>query len=164
MLIQTVGATSYAGYVNATTEQLTSDITSTVLSTKLWLGASELTNYYVKWYRDNTLWLVELASFLTIRNAPVVVFILNTPVLSSRYPSASVVLLKLRVTPLYCHWWNDKATDAPLADVTLGTSSSYNDSWIELHTMSELKEAHCIATDENNDIFTDENGNDLIFN
>ena len=35
--------------------------------------------------------------------------------------SASVVLLKLRVTPLYCHWWNDKATDAPLADVTLGT-------------------------------------------
>ncbi|PWB00322.1 hypothetical protein C5O24_13330, partial [Paramuribaculum intestinale] len=51
VLIQTVGATSYAGYVNATTEQLTSDITSTVLSTKLWLGASELTNYYVKWYR-----------------------------------------------------------------------------------------------------------------
>ncbi|PWB00324.1 hypothetical protein C5O24_13340 [Paramuribaculum intestinale] len=45
-----------------------------------------------------------------------------------------------------------------------GIGSSYNDSWIELHTMSELKEAHCIATDENNDIFTDENGNDLIFN
>lgn len=56
VLIQTVGATSYAGYVNATTEQLTSSITSTTLSTKLWLGASELTSYYVKWYRDNTLW------------------------------------------------------------------------------------------------------------
>lgn len=56
ILIQTVGATSYAGYVNATTEQLTSQKTSTVLSTKLWLGASELTNYYVKWYKDNTLW------------------------------------------------------------------------------------------------------------
>ena len=27
-----------------------------------------------------------------------------------------------------------------------GIGSSYNDSWIELHTMSELKEAHCIAT------------------
>lgn len=56
ILIQTVGATSYAGYVNATTEQLTSNDTSTVLSTKLWLGASELTNYYVKWYKDNSLW------------------------------------------------------------------------------------------------------------
>ncbi len=56
VLIQSVGATSYAGYVNASTEQLTSSVTSSTLSTRLWLGASELTNYYVKWYRDNTLW------------------------------------------------------------------------------------------------------------
>lgn len=45
-----------------------------------------------------------------------------------------------------------------------GIGSSYNDSWLELHTMSELKEAHSIAVDDNNDIFTDESGNDLIFN
>ncbi len=56
VLIQTIGATSYLGYVNATTEQLTSSVKSTTLSTTLQLGASELTNYYVKWYRDNTLW------------------------------------------------------------------------------------------------------------
>lgn len=45
-----------------------------------------------------------------------------------------------------------------------GIGSSYNDSWLELYTMSELKEAHSIAVDENNNIFIDENGNDLIFN
>lgn len=45
-----------------------------------------------------------------------------------------------------------------------GIGSSYNDSWIELHTESELKEAHSIATDETGEIFTDENGNELIFN
>lgn len=56
VLIQTVGATSYLGYVNATTEQLTSSIKSTVLTTSLSLGGAELTNYYVKWYKDNTLW------------------------------------------------------------------------------------------------------------
>lgn len=56
VIIQSVGATSYAGYVNASTEQLTSSVTSSTLSTRLWLGASELTSYYVKWYRDNTLW------------------------------------------------------------------------------------------------------------
>lgn len=72
VLIHTVGATSYAGYVNATTEQLTSDITSTVLSTKLWLGASELTNYYVKWYRDNTLWSAKNGmKSITVTNADV---------------------------------------------------------------------------------------------
>lgn len=45
-----------------------------------------------------------------------------------------------------------------------GIGSSYNDSWLELYTMSELKEAHNIATDENNNIYTDEKGNDFIFN
>lgn len=56
VLIQTVGATSYMGTITATTEQLTSDVTSTTLTCRLWMGATELTSFYVKWYRDDTLW------------------------------------------------------------------------------------------------------------
>lgn len=56
VLIQTVGATSYLGYINASNQQLSSDVTSSVLTTTLWLGGAEIANYYVKWYRDNTLW------------------------------------------------------------------------------------------------------------
>lgn len=59
VLIQTVGATSYLGYVNATTEQLTSSIKSTTLTTSLSLGGVAVTDYYVKWYKDNTLWSSE---------------------------------------------------------------------------------------------------------
>lgn len=56
IIIQTIGATSYMGTITATTEQLTSDVTSSVLSTRLWIGAREITDYTVKWYRDDTLW------------------------------------------------------------------------------------------------------------
>lgn len=56
VIIQTVGATSYMGTITATTEQLTSDITQSTLVTRLWIGARELSDYTVKWYRDDTLW------------------------------------------------------------------------------------------------------------
>lgn len=40
----------------------------------------------------------------------------------------------------------------------------YGDDWLDIYVETEIKEAHCDATDENGNDFTDENGNDLIFN
>lgn len=56
ILIQTVGANGYTGFILATTEQLTSEITTCTLDTMLILGADPVTSYYVKWYKDDTLW------------------------------------------------------------------------------------------------------------
>jgi len=54
--IQNVGASSYYGTVNATSEQLTELITQTTIATKLYLGSTLQNSYYVKWYKDDTLW------------------------------------------------------------------------------------------------------------
>lgn len=56
ILIQTVGANGYTGFILASTEQLTSAKTTSTLKTMLMLGADEITSYYVKWYKDDTLW------------------------------------------------------------------------------------------------------------
>lgn len=56
VLIQTVGANGYVGFIIASTEQLTADVTSCTLNTKLMLAADNVTSYYVKWYKDDTLW------------------------------------------------------------------------------------------------------------
>lgn len=56
VLIQTVGATSYMGTITATHEQLDSTTKSSVLSTRLWVGAREITDYTTKWYKDNQEW------------------------------------------------------------------------------------------------------------
>ena len=56
VLIQTVGANGYVGFILASTEQLTADVTSCTLDTKLMLAADNVTSYYVKWYKDDTLW------------------------------------------------------------------------------------------------------------
>lgn len=56
VLIQTVGANGYVGFILASTEQLTADVTSCTLETKLMLAADNVTSYYVKWYKDDTLW------------------------------------------------------------------------------------------------------------
>ena len=50
--IQNVGASSYYGTVNATSEQLTANVTSTAVATKLYLGGTEVPDYYVRWYKD----------------------------------------------------------------------------------------------------------------
>lgn len=54
--IQSAGASSYYGVLTASTEQLTAEVTETNLSTKLFIGVSEIPTYYVKWYKDNVLW------------------------------------------------------------------------------------------------------------
>lgn len=56
ILIQTVGANGYLGFIIASTEQLTAEVTSCTLNTRLMLAADEITSYYVKWYKDDTLW------------------------------------------------------------------------------------------------------------
>lgn len=56
VLIQTVGANGCVGFILASTEQLTADVTSCTLETKLMLAADNVTSYYVKWYKDDTLW------------------------------------------------------------------------------------------------------------
>ena len=64
--IQSVGASSYFGTVNATTEQLTPTVTSTTIATKLYLGATEQQNYVVKWYKDDTLWSERTGNSITV--------------------------------------------------------------------------------------------------
>ena len=46
-----------------------------------------------------------------------------------------------------------------------GIGRNYNDDWLDIYTESEIKPQHDFATDGNGgDQFTDEDGNDLIFN
>ena len=54
--IQKGGASSYFGYINASTTQLDGTHTSAVLATELWLSASEVSDYYIKWYKDSEEW------------------------------------------------------------------------------------------------------------
>lgn len=51
--IQSVGASSYAGLLTATTEQLSSTVPSAQIASKLFLGTSDLSSYYVKWYKED---------------------------------------------------------------------------------------------------------------
>lgn len=56
ILIQNVGASSYVGFIIASTEQLTSSVLQATLTTQLQLAAETISTYHVKWYRDNTEW------------------------------------------------------------------------------------------------------------
>lgn len=56
ILIQPVGSNACVGTVVASTEQLTSSVGTATLATKLWCGPNEVTDYYVKWWRDNEEW------------------------------------------------------------------------------------------------------------
>lgn len=50
------GASSYYGFIKASTTQLDDSHASASLTTELWLSASAVNNYYVKWYKGNTEW------------------------------------------------------------------------------------------------------------
>ncbi len=54
--IQNMGASSYYLAILASTEQLTSQVTSCTLTTKLYAGANAITDYYIKWYKDTAAW------------------------------------------------------------------------------------------------------------
>lgn len=45
-----------------------------------------------------------------------------------------------------------------------GIGDNYTNDWIDVYVEADHKEMHSIATDDNGDIWTDENGTELIFN
>lgn len=45
-----------------------------------------------------------------------------------------------------------------------GIGETYLDDWLDISVEGDFKPAHSVATDENGNIFTDENGEDYIFN
>lgn len=56
VLIQPLGASAYTGTITASTTQLTEDVATCRLSTRLWSGSMEVTGYTTRWYRDDTEW------------------------------------------------------------------------------------------------------------
>jgi hypothetical protein len=56
IVIQNMGSSAYYLAILATSEQLSSGVTSTILTTKLYAGGVEITDYYIKWYKDLTVW------------------------------------------------------------------------------------------------------------
>lgn len=59
IIIQNIGASSYIGFIIASTEQLTSQVTSATLNTNLKLAAEDVSNYHVKWYKDTVEWVAK---------------------------------------------------------------------------------------------------------
>lgn len=45
-----------------------------------------------------------------------------------------------------------------------GIGDTFSDDWLDVYVSAIQKEPYCVAVDTNSDIFTDENGNDLIIN
>ena len=54
--IQSAGASSYFGFITASTTQLDSAHDSTTLKAELWLATAPVSNYYVKWYKGSVEW------------------------------------------------------------------------------------------------------------
>lgn len=54
ILIQLVGNSAYAGFILATTEQLTSTVLNATLTAELRVDAVKLTSFHTRWYKDNT--------------------------------------------------------------------------------------------------------------
>lgn len=51
------GASSYYGFIKASTTQLDDANVTATLATELWLAAAAESNYYVKWYKDTDEWV-----------------------------------------------------------------------------------------------------------
>lgn len=56
IVIQKMGASSYYASILAETEALSSDVPSTNVTTKLFQGTTQITNYHTKWYKDFVEW------------------------------------------------------------------------------------------------------------
>lgn len=56
VVIQNMGASSCYGSVLASPEAIDATTTTSILKTALQVGASLITSYHVKWYKDNTHW------------------------------------------------------------------------------------------------------------
>lgn len=69
--IQKMGASSYFLSLLATTQQLTTDVTTTRVTAKLYMAGEEVTDFYLKWYKDNELWTGHNAKQETIGRSDV---------------------------------------------------------------------------------------------
>lgn len=70
--IQIVGASSYFGTINATSEQLTALVTQTTVKTALYLGGLTQNSFYVKWFKDDVHWSEKLGQTqITVTRADV---------------------------------------------------------------------------------------------
>ncbi len=69
--IQSAGASSYTGTLTATTGQLTEAEPTATLATKLFLGGTEVTDYAVKWYRDDELWSAKSGKSITVTRSEI---------------------------------------------------------------------------------------------
>lgn len=56
VIIQNIGASAYYGSLLASSGIITATDTNTTLTTALYVGAKAVSSYYVKWYKDDTLW------------------------------------------------------------------------------------------------------------
>jgi hypothetical protein len=56
IVIQKMGASSYYATILAETETLSSDVTSTNLTTKLFQGVTQIMSYHTKWFKDFVEW------------------------------------------------------------------------------------------------------------
>lgn len=56
IVIRKGGASSYYASILAETEALSSDVTSTNVTTKLFQGVTQITSYHTKWYKDFVEW------------------------------------------------------------------------------------------------------------
>lgn len=54
--IGNMGSSSYVGAIVATTEQISSTTLTTILKSSLRLGSVSVTDYYPKWWKDDTAW------------------------------------------------------------------------------------------------------------
>lgn len=56
IVIHQMGSSSYYALIVSDTDTLTSDVTSTTVTVKLYQGTNEITSFYPKWYKDFDLW------------------------------------------------------------------------------------------------------------
>ncbi len=54
--IQKSGASSYYGFLKASTTQLDTDVATATVKAELWLSAAAVNTFYVKWYKDDQAW------------------------------------------------------------------------------------------------------------
>lgn len=99
IVIQNIGASSYYLAILATTEQLTSKVTSTSLQTKLYLGANEASDYYVKWYKDTAAWADKNGQKLLL-SEEVMLMVLNCSLLKCTSLPVTHSLWHVRVSVL----------------------------------------------------------------
>lgn len=69
--IQSAGASSYTGTITPTTGQLTSDEPTATINSKLFLGGTEVSDYVVKWYKDDELWTAKSGKNISVTSAEI---------------------------------------------------------------------------------------------